>query len=71
MMIFSKLSFNSRPDPFDVAKSLKMMENHNSKESGRELKLDFENIIIYSTRIIIPLSKMGSFTFSSFFVTSQ
>ncbi len=38
-------------------------------EPGHELKLNFENIIFLWSRVIIFLSKMGSFTFSSLLVT--
>ena len=60
-----------------------MAENPNSmvpgidsliKESmvpGNKFKLKFENIIVLSKRVIIFLSKMGSFTFSSLLVNSQ
>ena len=58
---------------FAVAITILIFAEHINTADGEylircELKLDFENIIIYSTRNIIPITKMDSFTFPSFLV---
>ena len=61
---------------FAIAMTILIFAEHINTADGEylircELKLDFENIIIYSSRLIITLSKMDSFTFSSRLVNSQ